>query len=688
MTTQTVQYVSATVIACSCEPMSPVVMCVDPAKVAPHACLVSGVENTPYSFVEGALVSVTKSCSSYTYIFQYDDTQLNTGQLLTPEDITSVFCKGCFTDWVEQLVGNEISASIVDGQLVIVTQHGCQIPISLPGSCAADSDTIDMTVDEDGCITGDVIISPDSGNDLEARGNGLYTTNDIPEQVSVEDFNPVGNGVTDDTAAVQAALSSGAKNVFFPRTYAAGLLIVPPTVKKIFGNGGVNQVAPGPNVFSVTGHTDLEFNGITITGVAGAVSASDNNGIYVENSSRIKILNCKFTGLRYNAIYMLGVSDFLIQDSLCYAISDALCRLGGCHRGSIANNVIRDTQLGSAALTNAIVPDIGVFSHSYGLGSEISVIGNEISGYPAAQAIFGHAADKFTIVGNVINGSCFGISFLPYSGSGAGDVVKDLTISGNTIEGTLVNGAEPNGYGIIAGGSPLSQAFNISITGNTIRKANANAKVNGEGGIAFNYTTGIVVTGNSIHDSYENGITFLNPCVDVLVANNNINGVNKTTFSNAIYLTPSSVGTTGKICNNTIRDVEVGVRMGAVCLGLDIHDNDYFNLKVGGVQIDIRNRAICDKRSPYTAGDTTPSVPFMSRTMEITNAGATSITDFDDWTQGQLLTLYFNDANTTVVRSALIRLAGGVNFVSANRATLTLLSLGGTWTEVARATGA
>jgi hypothetical protein len=86
----------------------------------------------------------------------------------------------------------------------------------------------------------------------------------------------------------------------------------------------------------------------------------------------------------------------------------------------------------------------------------------------------------------------------------------------------------------------------------------------------------------------------------------------------------------------------------------------------------------------YANGDTTPSVANGIKVLNVVNSGATSITTLDDGEDGQLVTLKFADANTTLVNSVSMRLAGAVNATSTNLDTLTLVLVESAWYEVGR----
>jgi hypothetical protein len=93
------------------------------------------------------------------------------------------------------------------------------------------------------------------------------------------------------------------------------------------------------------------------------------------------------------------------------------------------------------------------------------------------------------------------------------------------------------------------------------------------------------------------------------------------------------------------------------------------------------------KAGTYTASSTTPSVSG-TNLLSITNAAATTITNFTNGTQNQVVTIYFNDGNTTIQSNANIRLTGGVDFTGTQYDTLVLLYIGSIWLEISRSVNA
>jgi len=85
----------------------------------------------------------------------------------------------------------------------------------------------------------------------------------------------------------------------------------------------------------------------------------------------------------------------------------------------------------------------------------------------------------------------------------------------------------------------------------------------------------------------------------------------------------------------------------------------------------------------FVDADLTPSVA-RADVFAVANTGGITITAFDDGRVGQVLTLIFEDGNTTVADGANLHLAGGANFVSSADDVLVLIFDGTHWYEVSR----
>lgn len=523
-----------------------------------------------------------------------------------------------------------------------------------------------------------------------AAGATLYTFDNLrfgkdSSFLNVTEAGAVGDGVTNDTAALQSALDAGYEYIYIPEgTYKCGGLVIPNGVRKIYGPGVLSQRVTGENILNLTSVNDITIEGLKLVGISGNVTASSNEGILATGCQRLSVINCTITGVRANGIYCIDCQDVLIEGNLIYGISDSGYRGRAVKRARVIGNTIRDTQL-LTDFTIAMMVDTGTNGHAYGVGEDSIFSGNIIKNYPNAQGIMGHAGKRYSVVNNIIENVSNPISFNSYSGAGTADDIEDLTIQGNSVRCTTTALTDPGTFGIFVGGGASETVINISICGNTIRRANAGKQELGAGGIGVGYADNVAIVGNSVMDSYVCGISIINPVTNLLVSENVIRTVSLATQSNGVYIASSSAGTSGRIIDNIIHSVTDGVRASGACPNLLIDRNQFIS-----VTSEITNVGNClwNSRIPYTAGDTTPSVKHGGKvtTMVIANSGATSITNFDDGFSGQVLVCRFNDSNTTITRGTNMKLAASTNFTSADRSILTLINDDGVWYEISRVT--
>lgn len=116
-------------------------------------------------------------------------------------------------------------------------------------------------------------LDADSGNiNYNQGGTGAQTRtveNKLQEFVSVKDFGAVGDGVADDTAAIQAAIDSGLSLIFPEGNYSATGLTQSTDGQKFIGNGKVQITrSSGGALFTSTGRnvsfSNIEFNGASL----------------------------------------------------------------------------------------------------------------------------------------------------------------------------------------------------------------------------------------------------------------------------------------------------------------------------------------------------------------------------------------------------------------------------------------
>lgn len=379
--------------------------------------------------------------------------------------------------------------------------------------------------------------------------------------VSVKDYGAIGDGITDDAAAIQLALDSGASEVYFPAgDYIVGTTLVVPSNIKLYGNATINSSITDNNVFNVILKTNVVIEQLKIiTSISSQISGSLCNGIYIYNSSNVWIENCEFE----LSVYSRGVSHFVssncsVSDSyftspalspstLDQPMFDAVYISDGCTKITVSNNVIHNTGSG-----------IGVQATGSGSITNISLLGNLISeqvGYGIyVYEISPSDIRRINITGNIID-TVYGTFLNPATSSythGAGIYmlsVSDSVISSNTIRNVCM---ETNSETLTPGAIGAVDCTNASITGNYI-------SISYKYGI-FVDGTSLLVSGNEVANTVKSQI-YSRESINLNISSNSLrfdpshsfpssNGILLTDIDGHDHVSPVIVG--NQISNATV----------------------------------------------------------------------------------------------------------------------------------------
>jgi len=355
--------------------------------------------------------------------------------------------------------------------------------------------------------------------------------------VSVKDFGAVGDGVTDDTAAIQAAINTG-KALFFPQgTYLVGDLSGSTNQQTFRGEGGYKSLlrkkSGATNILVHSGNF-VVFQGLAFRGII-----TDSTTNVVLNGYNWEMINCNNdTGLGL-LIDATEPGAFLIQGGTYNndAASGDCIRLGN-PAGTVTQNYGR--------VTDMVMSSSNVYLTLYGCGT-CSIWGGQIGGLKSLDGSGGASAYGLTISGAritgdiTVNGSA---NIICGNKMGAACTIT-LGSSGNFYFGngdsgcTVVNPGNANNYMVrqVATGSQITMRvgadaaysdFGVDYTlGNVALPGNANFL--NDKRIAFYDST----------NTLQNGLRLTSGNDWIVGANNGANFMTLTSGSVGIY---TSVG--------------------------------------------------------------------------------------------------------------------------------------------------
>lgn len=248
-----------------------------------------------------------------------------------------------------------------------------------------------------------------NGRVLQSDANGLASWKDLPA-VTPEMFGAVGDGVTNDAAALQAACNSGRPVVIPGKTYLINTSVNVPAATTITGAGNKSILATTGNIAVLNINGDSVYiSGIKFVGDGkGATLNAGKSGQYgikgVDNKTRNVITGCRFDNLGGAGIFLKNNGFFRgNQISDCYAEnSNVGFALDTSAEYTVMTNVIaKDNHYGvlmrggnnSIIGGTLIANDIGL-RMEYGTNNGHSVISGVSINHNTVRAV---SADSITI---------------------------------------------------------------------------------------------------------------------------------------------------------------------------------------------------------------------------------------------------------------------------------------------------
>jgi hypothetical protein len=363
--------------------------------------------------------------------------------------------------------------------------------------------------------------------------------------ISIRDYGAVGDGITDDTAAIQAAMTAatgGALYIAPAETYYKVTSAINGVSNiAIFGSGTAGTIrntsggtATDFNIFQFTDCSNIEIRNVALYGANKAITSPTQNG---DGGGGIALLNCSnFMLLNNNIQYMTNCGIFI-------GAQTAKTSQNGQILGNFLNNNGIASTAGANYLTSASV-DILMQTQGTGIITKIlaesnicispNIVGIGVSLYPDPTAI-GQAYD-LTITGNEIaNKAKHGIMF--YGGENDPNAVfssiasnnnirdcgwigiyllfatQDMVVTGNKITNVCTN--VPNISLMYAGiGGYSSQSYYSDSLGRGAGLVIANNSIsgfNGWSGIRLTGYNHVVIEGNHIKGDGTAANAAINP---------------------------------------------------------------------------------------------------------------------------------------------------------------------------------
>jgi len=410
---------------------------------------------------------------------------------------------------------------------------------------------------------------------------------------NVKRYGAKGDGTTDDTTAVQDALTAGAGGtVFFPKgNYLVSNSLTIPADTTIFGYGArvFDTVTQRSLIIVDTGVSiyGLEVEGAGNTGYDTSGRLLSCTGTVSTYKSNIKLIDCYLHDVGRSAIEFEFVENVFIDR----------CRIENCGFAGF-----RGTAVTSNKITNSSFKGFtpGASGNVYAIAFTRREISSDLDVYPRSKnctvngcviedatiwhGLDTHAGEHIVFSNNIIRGCSMGVSLVKTQDGGGGDndhASQNCTVVGNTIYGLgtgggiVVSGA---GSGVV--GTVTEYATGNVIANNTLIECGEEGNA-AQGTIHIVNTKGTVISGNTLKDCYSIGIAITSDNDGYSITGNVIVDVQDDTTGACPAIKILSEYNVGTISGNTLRRINDALNTYVMERGIYISTSDNNETVIG-----------------------------------------------------------------------------------------------------------